>query len=101
MDEAEQVGAEIQHGPAGKLSPVDAVVGGEPLAEVGDHRRDIAQSAGVENLAQDIELWQECGPVGLHAEQAAASGLIRDALTLSCVECKWLLDQYVLIGPQR
>ena len=100
-DEADQISTEIKHWSTRQLRPVNAVAGGEPLAEVSDHRSDVAHSVGVKKLTQDIEFWQERGPVRLHAKQAATSGFISDPLALNRIECEWLLDHGVFAGLQR
>ena len=101
-DEADQIGPEIKHWSTRQVRSMNAMAGGEPLTEIGHDRSDVADSVGVEKLAEDVELRQERGPVRLHAEQTAAVGLHwRSVIALVRVEGKRLLDQRVFARLQR
>ena len=96
--EGDRVGAEIQQRPAGQVVPHDPVIVGEVLAVVGDHRPDLAQRAGFQQLPDDVELRQEHRPQRLHEEDPLRGSQFGQFGGLARVQRHRLFDQRVLAG---
>ena len=100
MCQRDRVRTEIEQWSACELGIVDAVIGGEELAVVGDDRTHLTEHAIVQQLADDIELRQELRPHRLAREAVGVGGRGGDVPRAPGVHCERLLDQHVLARVQ-
>jgi hypothetical protein len=70
--EGDGVGAEIKQGATGEIGARDSVVGAEILTDVGQHSPNVAEDAGIQDVADDDEPGEEEGPQCLRAEPSSA-----------------------------
>lgn len=75
--------------------------GREVLAVVREHRADVAEHPGIEELANDVEPGEEERPERLHTEQSTAGGDFGDLGCLRGVQCEGFFDQDVFACLQR
>lgn len=102
-DERHGVDAEVEQRAATQREIIETVRGivGDPLRVIGEHRPDLAQGSGGDDLAQADHVREVASPHRLHDEDARVGCQIAQRHGLVTVEGERLLHQHVLAVLDR
>jgi hypothetical protein len=95
------IDAKVKQGASGEIGAQDVVVGAEILTNASQYGADLAEDAGFQDLADEVESEEEEGLQCLRAEQVPLGGESGDLDGLCGVQADRLLDKRVPASLRR